>query len=281
MAWGWPEPRQCEVGSCTDSKTYVTRVNNEFLKITSMGVSLLASSGDQGAPGDSNANCVSASTPLSTIFPGASPYVTSVGATMLDASATPGSITFSQPACQQFPCSAITQEVSCSYPGALITSGGGFSNYVQRPAWQNTAVQAYLNNPAAKLPPSNYFSAANRAFPDVSANGHAYLIGISNFGQFGLEQVDGTSASSPVFASVISLLNDDRLANGKKPLGFLNPILYKAPANAFQDITKGNNYATESCVSNYGFTATQGWDAVTGLGTPNWSGLYNYVRTLA
>lgn len=78
MSWGWPEPRQCEVGSCTDSKNYVTRVNTEFLKITTMGVSLMASSGDQGAPGDSNANCGSTSTPLSTIFPGASPYVTSV-----------------------------------------------------------------------------------------------------------------------------------------------------------------------------------------------------------
>jgi subtilase family serine protease len=281
MSWGWPEPRQCEVGSCTDSKSYITRVNTEFLKITGMGVSLLASSGDLGAPGDSNANCNSASTPLSTIFPGASPYVTSVGATMLNPQGQPGSITFSQPACQQFPCSAITSEVVCSYPGALITSGGGFSNYITRPTWQETAVNAHLNNPAAKLPPNQYFQKANRAFPDVSANGHAYLIGISNFGSStALEQVDGTSCSSPAFGAVVSLLNDDRLANVKKPLGFLNPMLYAAPSAAFQDITSGNNYATESCVAQYGYTATQGWDPVSGLGTPNWNGLYGYVRNL-
>lgn len=116
---------------------------------------------------------------------------------MLNANAQPGSITFNQPACQQFPCSSITAEVACSYPGALITSGGGFSNYVTRPAWQNAAVNAYLNNPSAGLPPQSYFSRANRAFPDVSANGHAYLIGINSFGQTSLEQVDGTSCSSP------------------------------------------------------------------------------------
>jgi len=280
MSWGWPEPRQCEVGSCQDSQTYVQRVNNEFMKITAMGISLLASSGDQGAPGDSNANCVSTTTPLSTIFPGASPYVTSVGATMLDAHATPGTTKFPQPACQQFACSAITSEVACSYPGALITSGGGFSNYVVRPSWQSQAVTAHLKNPDAKLPPTQYFNSANRAFPDVSANGHAYLIGISNFGQFGLEQVDGTSCSSPVFGAVISLLNDDRMANGKKFFGFFNQLLYSAPANAFNDITKGNNYATESCTSQYGYTATAGWDPVTGLGTPNWSNLYAYIRNL-
>jgi tripeptidyl-peptidase-1 len=281
MSWGWPEPRQCEVGSCSDSKAYVTRVNSEFMKISAMGVSLVASSGDQGAPGDSNANCNSVATPLSTIFPGASPYVTSVGATMLNPQGTPGSITFNQPACQSFPCSAITSEVVCSYPGALITSGGGFSDYVPRPSWQNTAVTAHLNNPAAKLPPSQYFNKDNRAFPDVAANGHAYLIGISSFGSgTALEQVDGTSASSPVFGATISLINSHRLASGKKPLGFLNPMLYAAPANAFTDITQGNNYATESCTAQYGFTATQGWDPVTGLGTPSWNGLFAYANNL-
>jgi tripeptidyl-peptidase-1 len=40
--------------------------------------------------------------------------------------------------------------------------------------------------------------------------------------------VDGTSASAPIFAGVITLLNDARAAAGLPPLGFLNPILYKA-----------------------------------------------------
>lgn len=281
MSWGWPEPLQCQIASCSDSKSYVTRVNNEFMKITALGVSLLASSGDQGAPGDGNSNCFSTTSPLSTIFPGASPWVTSVGATMLNPQGTPSSITYNQPACQSFACSTITSEVACSYPGALITSGGGFSNYVPRPDWQSTAVQAHLNNPAANLPPAQYFSKNNRAFPDVAANGHAYLIGITNPGSsVALEQVDGTSCSAPAFGAVISLLNDDRMGRGLKPLGFLNKMLYSAPTNAYQDITSGNNFATENCVAQYGYTCTAGWDPVTGLGTPNFPNLLSYVRTL-
>jgi tripeptidyl-peptidase-1 len=42
-------------------------------------------------------------------------------------------------------------------------------------------------------------------------------------GEFGL--VYGTSASAPVFGSIITLLNDARLAIGKRPVGFINPIV--------------------------------------------------------
>lgn len=55
MSWGWPEDQQCAIAtSCNGitSHQYVTRVDAEWLKITSTGVSLLAASGDQGAPGD-------------------------------------------------------------------------------------------------------------------------------------------------------------------------------------------------------------------------------------
>lgn len=41
-----------------------------------------------------------------------------------------------------------------------------------------------------------------------------------------VESVGGTSASSPTFAAVVTLLNDFRIASGKPPLGFLNPLLY-------------------------------------------------------
>jgi len=42
-------------------------------------------------------------------------------------------------------------------------------------------------------------------------------------GEFGL--VYGTSASAPVFGSIITLINDARLAIGKRPVGFINPIV--------------------------------------------------------
>ena len=53
-------------------------------------------------------------------------------------------------------------------------------------------------------------------------------------------QESGTSASAPVFAGMISLINNDRLNAKKKPIGFLNPALY-ALSSAFTDITVGEN----------------------------------------
>lgn len=74
----------------------------------------------------------------------------------------------------------------------------------------------------------------------------------------------GTSASSPIFASIVNRIIDERIAAGKPgPLGFLNPILYQN-ADAFNDITEGTN----SGCGTKGFSTAPGWDPVTGLGTP-------------
>ena len=82
------------------------------------------------------------------------------------------------------------------------------------------------------------------------------------------EPVDGTSCSSPIFTSVVALINEQLLNAGKPVLGFLNPWLYANPG-AFNDITSGTN---PGCGTN-GFSATTGWDPVTGLGTPNYAKL--------
>merc|ERR1712228_520069 len=86
------------------------------------------------------------------------------------------------------------------------------------------------------------------------------------------EGVAGTSASCPVVAGVFARLNGLRLAAGKPPMGFLNPFIYKNPSG-FQDVTSGCNKDSR----NYGFTAVKGWDAATGLGTPD----YEALKTLA
>lgn len=83
-------------------------------------------------------------------------------------------------------------------------------------------------------------------------------------GIFGARSMDGTSASTPAFASIISLLNEARDQAGKPPLGFLNPFLY-ANAAAFTDIVAGNNKHGRGGTSYpYGWECTQGWDPVTG-----------------
>ncbi len=103
-----------------------------------------------------------------------------------------------------------------------------------------------------------------RGYPDVSANGANYVVAVDG----SLSLVYGTSASSPVFGSIITLINEQRVAAGKSAVGFLNPTLYANPG-AFTDIISGGN---QGCGTN-GFTAVAGWDPVTGLGTPNYTKL--------
>src|SRR5690349_21125108 len=78
------------------------------------------------------------------------------------------------------------------------------------------------------------YNANGRAFPDVAAQG--VNIAIAHNGQ--AISVDGTSASAPIFASVVALINDRLLAKGRKPLGFLNPFIYQKQG-IFNDITTG------------------------------------------
>jgi tripeptidyl-peptidase-1 len=139
-----------------------------------------------------------------------------------------------------------------------------------------------------------------------------YIAGINNSwadNQFGT--VDGTSCSTPTFASIIALLNDEAspfspareirlltiivflqlVAAGRPVLGFLNPFLYSPGGRAaLNDVTSGTN---PGCGTKYvlsfipsffhlsawadkycsGFSASAGWDPITGLGTPNYAAL--------
>jgi len=93
----------------------------------------------------------------------------------------------------------------------------------------------------------------------------------------------GTSAATPIIAGIITLLNDYRLNAGKKQLGFLNPMLYQAKAanpNTFNVINAGNNKGTIGTVCTYGYGCWNGWSPVTGLGSPNYMQLLNYIKTL-
>ena len=219
---------------------YALKVCNLFMQLGARGVSVLFSSGDSG-PGDS---CIRESDDkpyFQPSFPGACPYITSVGATR-----------------------------GVSPEGAVSFSSGGFSSLHARPSWQSTAVPAYLNIIGKTY--SAYFNASNRGFPDVAAQGASFAV--VDKGRNAL--LSGTSASAPVFAGVVALLNAARKSQGQAPLGFLNPFLYSNAA-AFNDITTGYG---SGCLSNSAFgrngarwNATTGWDPVTGLGTPDFAKL--------
>ncbi|KAK6333681.1 hypothetical protein TWF730_003865 [Orbilia blumenaviensis] len=153
-------------------------------------------------------------------------------------------------------------------------SGGGFSNVHARPSYQNTAVKEYLES--TQLPYTSYdltipgqllgsgggvFNRGGRGYPDVAAIGYNLLIII--WGQSAL--ISGTSASAPIWAAMLTRVNEERLRRNMSTVGFVHPALYQNAAK-FNDIRVGSNPG--GC-SKVGFPATSGWDPVTGLGSIN------------
>eukprot|EP00746_Dinoflagellata_sp_MGD_P147116 gnl/MRDRNA2_/MRDRNA2_79495_c0_seq1.p1 gnl/MRDRNA2_/MRDRNA2_79495_c0~~gnl/MRDRNA2_/MRDRNA2_79495_c0_seq1.p1 ORF type:complete len:609 (-),score=144.66 gnl/MRDRNA2_/MRDRNA2_79495_c0_seq1:288-2114(-) len=290
ISWGWAEDQQCTAGidqsECQtlgiDSQQFVQRVNTEFQKIGLRGVSIFVASGDSGANGRSDGTCTDKK--LHASFPGSSPYVTAVGATML--SNPEFKLKNPPPACSaqgpSFKCASGGTEVAVNVNEAGFTSGGGFSTYAPMPAYQKKAVSQYLNS-GVELPPPTYYNNTHRAYPDVSAMGNNFLIYMQTFG--GWSGVGGTSASTPTVAGIAAYLNDLSYSKKGKPLGFLNPLLYQMHAEApeaFTDVTVGDNKCTEDgCFpSCKGYMATKGWDPVTGLGTPVADKMLAYVEKL-
>ncbi len=212
---------------------YAQRVNVEFQKLGARGTSILFSSGDGGVSGGQAQPCPGGK--FTPTFPAGSPFVTAVGGTQLQG---PESET------------------------AAGLSSGGFSNYWARPSYQDEAVEYYLRTASGLPDPSHYNTSATAAFPDVSALAEGFQV--VYFGS--PTTVAGTSCASPTFAGVVALVNGARLTQGKPPMGWLNPWLYKN-GKAFTDITTGSN---PGCNTN-GFPAAEGWDPVTGWGTPDYT----------
>lgn len=151
-------------------------------------------------------------------------------------------------------------------------SGGGFSNVFPLPSYQSEAVTSYLTNTPPPYGAGNYNnSGTSRAYPDISALG-------LNLATVYLGQtlgVGGTSASTPIVASIITLINELRLEAGKGPVGFVNPTLY-ANREVFNDVTVGGNPGCGTA----GFSTAPGWDPVTGLGTPDFEKLKDVFLAL-
>merc|ERR1739848_12493 len=262
ISWGWAESGQCQSGiaetECTtlgvDAAGYIARTNVEFQKIGLRGTSLFAASGDSGANGRTDGECTG--TVLHASFPGSSPYITAVGATQF--SEPEYKLDINPTACtalgSSFKCASGGTEVAVSQPVAGFTSGGGFSTYTPRPSYQQSAVEGYLKS-GVTLPPSSYFNSSNRGYPDVAAAGNNFAV----------------------------YLNSVSVNKTGKPLGFMNPLLYKMAAekpSAFTDIVSGDNKCTEDgCFSSCkGYDCTTGWDPVSGLGTPVLTEMLSYVE---
>lgn len=218
---------------------YAHAVCSKFAQLSARGVSIIFGSGDGGAggvqPGGSCLSNTDNSTQFIPLFPSSCPYVTSVGGTV-----------------------GFDPEVVAYDPRNGYSSGGGFSNYFPRPQFQDEAVSAYLDKLGDQF--SDLYNASGRAYPDIAA----YSVNYTVIWNGTLLRVDGTSAATPTIAAILSLVNDTLLAAGKPVLGWLNPWLYKKGKAAFVDVTSGSSLGCNTT----GFPAVQGWDAVTGFGTP-------------
>merc|ERR1712216_443970 len=229
------------------------------MKLGLQGVTIVAASGDDGAQStldryEQYKDCSAYSNiRLQVSWPASSPYVTGVGATM-------GIESGSKEVACQIDCVPAVGSLSCQidpasyFVGAMnpvITSGGGYSKFA-KPDYQDGHVKC-----------------EGRGVPDIALAGRRYSIVLGgNDNMF----ADGSSASTPVFAGMVSLVNARRKAAGKSTVGFINPAMYTA-ASSFNDITDGNNKCGECdrqtgvCPCCGGFEAGPGWDAVTGLGS--------------
>ncbi|CCM00838.1 uncharacterized protein FIBRA_02880 [Fibroporia radiculosa] len=207
--------------------SFADNLCNAYAQLGARGVSILFASGDGGVSGWQAGTCDT----FVPVFPATCPFVTAVGAT-----------------------EGINPETGGYF------SSGGFSNFWATPSYQKSAVSTYLSHLGDTY--SGLYNASGRGFPDVSAQGLNFEIVYEQ----DFYSAAGTSCSTPTFASVIALLNDELVAAGEPSLGFLNPWLYSSAASAFNDITTGSNPGCNTT----GFNATAGWDPITGLGTPDY-----------
>lgn len=228
----------------------------------SEGISIINSSGDAGATdcdAQFSASAPAASHGLQVNMFAAAPDITGVGGTMFD-DASGNYWSASGAALSYIPESAWNETSSSE---GLAASGGGLSQVYAKPAWQN----------GAGFPTAN-----QRGVPDIAMSSAAhdgYYITTNG----GVAVSSGTSAATPLFAGIVTLLNEYTNTNGQ---GSLNPNLYRlaqSGTSAFHDVTTGNNIVpcialSPNCVggnsSTYGsegYSAGPGYDLVTGWGS--------------
>jgi kumamolisin len=166
-------------------------------------------------------------------FPSSSPYALACGGTTLEVRG-----------------STISSEVVWNDGADNGASGGGVSSFFALPSWQAGLKAENNQGQSTALTMRGVPDVAGDADPDTG-----YKVRIDGTDTV----IGGTSAVAPLWAALVALLNQ---ASGK-PAGYLNPQLYQSPT-ALRDITSGNNGD---------FDAADGWDACTGLGSPNGAAL--------
>jgi kumamolisin len=238
ISWGFTE------GQDIWTSQAIQAVNQAFQAAALLGVTVCCASGDDGSQDqldDGHAHVD---------FPAGSPYVLACGGTTLRLSG-----------------DAITGEVVWNEGSRAEgggATGGGVSEMNALPAWQEGIVPVSVNPTHMR----------GRGVPDVAGNADGrtgYTILVDGEMTPG---VGGTSAVAPLWAGLIARVNQQM----GKPVGFINPLLYKANVGAaLRDITVGTNDPTGGVIGAY--KAQSGWDACTGWGSPDGARLLSALTT--
>jgi kumamolisin len=218
------------------STAFLTSESAILKQMALQGQTVFAAAGDAGAYSDQSH--------LSVIDPASQPFVVAVGGTRLYSSGGvyQGETTWNNGSPSQ---------------GA---GGGGVSSLWVQPGWQSGVATSV-----------NRGSNGMRNIPDVALNADP-MTGYSIYYGGRWITVGGTSAAAPLWAGFTALVNERRAANGRKQIGFLNPILYSLGQSSrysadFNDIRDGS--------TNLYYPAVQGYDNATGWGSLNGQGLFD------
>jgi len=239
-----------------------------YLDAFAHGITVLASTGDDGATNATLDGSSFYTTPV-TGWPATDPLVTAVGGTQIQESA---SGNFSQVTWNDSFDVPLQQAFTGTNGPNPFSTGGGVSEFFNLPLYQlgvaHTIANAIGAAPHAKLP---------RAVPDISMSA-ACDGAVTYYTSFpgsavGWHLVCGTSEASPEFSAIVALA--DQVAG--HPLGLINPALYALSAvhaPGLVDVTSGNNTtaftdANGNLVTVQGYSAGNGYDLATGVGTIN------------
>jgi subtilase family serine protease len=258
-----------------------------FKNAAANGVTVLGSSGDGGTANAKKSPVAKGGTLFTyptVVWPASDPLVTGVGGTYL---CTKPTATTDEPRTTYIvpgigaKCGSALFNAAHAAEVAWTFSGGGFSHVFARPSYQ-----------AGTLPAgSTAIPASARGVPDIAfqasaATGALVYLSLppdgsgSNVGQTGWYDIGGTSLSCPQWAGLVAIADQINKAKyGQTGLGLINPALYtlaSKPATYAADFfdiahtgdaTHPNDNQGDPSVP--GYPATNGWDPVTGLGTPN------------
>jgi kumamolisin len=241
ISWGSPED---------DAQTWTTQaidhINDAFHEAAMLGITICIAGGDDGSSDGVTDGLAHPD------FPSTSPFVLTVGGTTIPQAGGTG------PDIVWFEGTGVRDQ---NFKDG--STGGGVSEHFSRPAWQQDINIKSIN-------PGGF---VGRIYPDLAANADwfasPYLLIVNGQSQ----PNGGTSAASPLVASLFTLINAQRGPGNR--VGYVTPVLYQTIGTGATAATVGALGCTDVVTGNNntahvgGYSAGPGYDAVSGWGTPN------------